>query len=148
MNYEDEGKLVDVVQPYLEQRGWQPAGGEEGRWVDHSYTNEHGTLGMDFLQASPPGVGFTFETDDKQVRLLIEFDDVLPVLETISQAQKDLSDETWPSFIARLLGRAKRIIRVAEDEDEDDEDEEITTPDQGAAALRENDWEYIEDDDT
>ena len=97
-------------------------------------------------RASPASVGFLFETDTKQARFLIFFDDVLPIMETICSAQDHLSEDTWPSFVEELLRRSTRIVWIAQDED--DEDFDITTVEEGRAALRETFWEYLDDDET
>lgn len=146
MDFEADGRLMDIVLPYLEERGWESALGAGSRMVEHTFSNDHGTLLVDFLRASPASVGFLFETDTKQARFLIFFDDVLPIMETICSAQDHLSEDTWPSFVEELLRRSTRIVWIAQDED--DEDFDITTVEEGRAALRETFWEYLDDDET
>jgi uncharacterized protein YdcH (DUF465 family) len=70
---------------------------------------------------------------------VIFFDEVQPILETITDAQDHLSEDTWPDFVGQLLERSSRIVRLAEEEDEEDWD--ITSAEAGRTALREIEWE-------
>ncbi|MEU6787309.1 hypothetical protein ABZ912_49670 [Nonomuraea angiospora] len=133
-----QGDLIDDIQVRLESRGWQAGSGQGWRWVDHTYQNDDATLHIRYL----PGAGairFEFESEEHLARLSVSFEDSPDrILDLITRDQASLSEETWRAFAASLIELSPRVLSLA---DEDGDDEVITDPDEGAAALRETEWE-------
>jgi hypothetical protein len=140
-NSDDDMRLIDVIQTYLEDHNWEPQSGEH--WVDHTFENDHGVLHIDY---SPPSqhLGLSFESEECEVELGIAFDgDPSPVLDVITRHQADLSEDTWRSFITALLASSPRVVEVAGDDGDDIT--VIANVEDGVAALRERDWEYYDE---
>lgn len=141
---DEGGRTVDAIQAYLEEHDWVPEGGEGWRWVDHVFDNGHGTLSVDFLPSTPHRIGFGFENQDHEARLLIAFEnDPREVLDPIVRHQRDLSGTTWPEFIRAVLASSPNVVSVTQDAG--GSETTIRTPEEGVQALREIDWEYVDE---
>ncbi|MEV4365166.1 hypothetical protein [Nonomuraea sp. NPDC049625] len=133
-----QGDLIDDIQVRLESCGWQAESGQGWRWVDHTYRNDDATLRIRYLPDTS-AIRFDFESEEHLARLSISFQDSPDrILDLITRDQSSLSEVTWRAFVASLIELSPRVLSPA---DEDGDDEVISDPDEGAAALREIEWE-------